>query len=168
MFRSLLISRTVTGGSESKRGSARAAADGWFQLTSLPQSPVPPLAVGFTGLGTSYLIYGPQGLFGFPRRNEPADFGTGIWGSWMPGFMQQLITGLYLFAGLTLFGTLKTPALYMAALAFTAVSRLRRTRSTPCCRSASASTSAAPDRDRPVGLPRPRRRPAADRRRTQP
>lgn len=88
-------------------------------VTSLPQSPFPPLAVGFMGLGTGYLIYGPQELFGFPRRNESVDFGTGVWGIWMPGFM-QLITGLYLSAGLTLFGTLKTPALYMAALAFTA------------------------------------------------
>jgi hypothetical protein len=30
------------------------------------------------------------------------------------------LTGIYLFAGLTLFGTFRTPALYMAALAFTA------------------------------------------------
>ena len=37
----------------------------------------------------------------------------------MPGFM-QFITGIYLFACLTLFGTFKTPSLYMAALAFTA------------------------------------------------
>ena len=37
----------------------------------------------------------------------------------MPGFL-QLLTGLYLFAGLTLFGTFKEPPLYMAALAFTA------------------------------------------------
>jgi hypothetical protein len=35
----------------------------------------------------------------------------------MPGFM-QFITGVYLFAGLTLFCTFKTAALYMAALAF--------------------------------------------------
>jgi hypothetical protein len=71
------------------------------------------------GLGTGYLIYGPQELFGFPKRTGPVDFGTGIWGIWMPGFM-QLITGIYLFAALTLFGTLTTPALYMAGLAFTA------------------------------------------------
>ena len=32
----------------------------------------------------------------------------------LPGFM-QFISGIYLFAGLTLFGTFKTPALYMAA-----------------------------------------------------
>ena len=31
----------------------------------------------------------------------------------------RTIAGVYLFAGLTLFGTFKTPALYMAALAFT-------------------------------------------------
>jgi hypothetical protein len=42
-----------------------------------------------------------------------------MWGIWMPGFM-QFITGVYLFLGLTLFGTFRTPALYMAALAFTA------------------------------------------------
>jgi hypothetical protein len=104
-------------------------------VVSLPQSPFPPLAVGFMGLGTGYLIYGPQELFGYPARNESVDFSTGMWGIWMPGFM-QFITGIYLFAALTLFGTLKTPALYMAALAFTAYgvhwfamgwNRLRRT-----------------------------------------
>jgi hypothetical protein len=36
------------------------------------------------------------------------------------GTSYTVITGVYLFAGLTLFGTFKTPALYMAALAFTA------------------------------------------------
>ena len=88
-------------------------------VVSLPQSPFPPLAVGFMGLGTGYLIYGPQELFGYPKRDERVDFATGMWGIWMPGFM-QFITGIYLFAGLTLFGTLRTPALYMVALAFTA------------------------------------------------
>lgn len=88
-------------------------------LFRFPTSPFPPLAVGFMGLGTGYLIYGPQELLGFPPRNEGVDLGTGVWGVWMPGFM-QFITGIYLFAGLTLFGTLNTPALYMAALAFTA------------------------------------------------
>ncbi|MGH3284085.1 MAG: hypothetical protein ACRDPD_05275, partial [Streptosporangiaceae bacterium] len=32
----------------------------------------------------------------------------------------QLVTGLYVFAGLTLFGTFKDPPDYVAALAFTA------------------------------------------------
>jgi len=29
-------------------------------VVSLPESTFPPLAVGFMGLGTGYLIYGPQ------------------------------------------------------------------------------------------------------------
>ncbi len=87
---------------------------------SLPASPFPPLAVGFFGLGTGYLIYGTQELFSYPKRDEQVDRAVGIWGIWMPGFM-QFITGVYLFAGLTLFGTFtSSPPLYMAALAFTA------------------------------------------------
>lgn len=87
---------------------------------SLPASPFPPLAVGFMGLGTGYLIYGTQELFGYPKRDEAVDRATGVWGIWMPGFM-QFITGVYLLAGLTLFGTFTAaPPLYMAALAFTA------------------------------------------------
>ena len=88
-------------------------------VISLPESPFPPLAVGFFGLGTGYLIYGTEELIGYPPRDERVDFATGVWGLWMPGFM-QFLAGTYLFAGLTLFGTFKTPALYMAALAFTA------------------------------------------------
>src|SRR5580698_10870167 len=87
-------------------------------VVSLGQSPFPPLAVGFFGLGTGYLIWGPQELLHFPERDERVDFAMGMWGIWMPGFM-QFIAGVYLFAGLTLFGTFKMPALYMAALAFT-------------------------------------------------
>ena len=104
-------------------------------IFSLPLSAFPPLAVGFFGLGTGYLIYGPQELFGFPRRDQAVDATSGIWGIWMPGFM-QFITGTYLFLGLTLFHSFVAPALYMAALAFTAYGvhwfalgwvRLRRT-----------------------------------------
>jgi hypothetical protein len=86
---------------------------------SLPVSPFAPLAVGFFGLGTGYLIYGTQDLFGYPKRDERVDFATGMWGIWMPGFM-QFITGIYLLTGLTLFGTLTSPPLFMAGLAFTA------------------------------------------------
>jgi uncharacterized membrane protein YfcA len=90
------------------------------QVVTLPTTPFPPIAVGFMGLGTGYLIYGTQELFGFPsRRAEGVDYGTGVWGIWMPGFM-QFFTGIFLFLALTLFGTLTTPALYMTALAFTA------------------------------------------------
>ena len=49
-----------------------------------------PLAVGFFGLGTGYLIYGPEELFQLPGRNRAVDLTTGIWGIWMPGFMQCL------------------------------------------------------------------------------
>lgn len=78
-----------------------------------------PLAVGFFGLGTGYIIYGPQELFGFPTRDKGVDLATGIWGIWMPGFMQFLAGG-YLFVSLVWFGTLNAPPLYMAAVAFTA------------------------------------------------
>lgn len=85
---------------------------------SFPASSFVPLAVGFFGLGTGYLIYGAQELFGLPQRNRSVDITTGIWGIWMPGFL-QLLTGLYLFGGLAWFNTFREPALYMAALAFT-------------------------------------------------
>jgi hypothetical protein len=39
-------------------------------VVSLPQSPFPPLAVGFMGLGTGYLIYGTQEFFGYPARDD--------------------------------------------------------------------------------------------------
>ncbi|MGH2874712.1 MAG: hypothetical protein ACRDLV_00505 [Solirubrobacteraceae bacterium] len=78
-----------------------------------------PLAVGFFGLGTGYIIYGPQELFGFPKRDKAVDLATGIWGIWMPGFMQFLAGG-YLFVAMAWFGTISAPPLYMAAVAFTA------------------------------------------------
>jgi hypothetical protein len=78
-----------------------------------------PLALGFFGLGTGYLIYGPQELLSFPPRDRRVDVTTGIWGIWMPGFL-QFVTGVLLFVGLTWFGSFGEPPLYMAALAFTA------------------------------------------------
>jgi hypothetical protein len=78
-----------------------------------------PLALGFFGLGTGYLIYGPQELLHFPPRDRRVDVTTGIWGVWMPGFL-QFVTGVLLFVGLTWFGSFGEPPLYMAALAFTA------------------------------------------------
>lgn len=76
-----------------------------------------PVVLGFFGLGAGYLIYGPQELFGFPRRDASVDRATGIWGIWLPGFC-QFVTGVYLFVALTWLGSLKEPALYAAALAF--------------------------------------------------
>jgi hypothetical protein len=78
-----------------------------------------PLAVGFFGLGTGYLIYGPQELFKLPGRDRAVDLMTGIWGIWMPGFL-QFVTGVILFVGLAWLHSFRVPALYMAALAFTA------------------------------------------------
>ncbi|MGH2857459.1 MAG: hypothetical protein ACRDMJ_08230 [Solirubrobacteraceae bacterium] len=77
-----------------------------------------PLAVGFMGLGTGYLIYFSQELFDFPKRDEKVDLATGVWGIWMPGFMQFLAGG-YLFVALVWFGSLNAKPLYMAAVAFT-------------------------------------------------
>jgi len=86
---------------------------------TFPISAFPPLALGFFGLGTGYLIYGPEELFNFPASDRSVNITTGLWGIWMPGFM-QFLAGTYLFVGLTWFHTFKEPALYMAALAFTA------------------------------------------------
>ncbi|HEX8861682.1 MAG TPA: hypothetical protein VGC06_21800 [Actinomycetes bacterium] len=89
------------------------------QEVSFPTSAFVPLAVGFFGLGTGYLIYGPQELFKLPGRDRAVDLITGIWGVWMPGFL-QFVTGVILFVGLAWLHSFREPALYMAALAFTA------------------------------------------------
>lgn len=89
---------------------------------TLAQSAFPPLALGFFGLGTGYLIYGPQELAGWPKRDEEGrvDRGTGVWGIWLPGFC-QLVTGVILFVGMSWFQVFsKSAPLYMAALAFSA------------------------------------------------
>ncbi|EQB71602.1 MAG: hypothetical protein AMDU1_APLC00021G0028 [Thermoplasmatales archaeon A-plasma] len=87
-------------------------------------SPLPPLAVGFFGLGTGYYVWGGWEFFRIPRETtEKVNKTLGQWGIWMPGFM-QFLTGTYLFLGLTIFNAFQTSigytALYMAALAFTA------------------------------------------------
>ena len=38
-------------------------------VVTFPASPFPPLALGFFGLATGYMIYGTQELFGFPERS---------------------------------------------------------------------------------------------------
>jgi len=83
-------------------------------------SAFPPLALGFFGLGTGYLIYGPQELVGWPKRDVSVDRATGVWGLWLPGFC-QFMSGVILFVGLTWFQVFSgSPPLYMAALAFSA------------------------------------------------
>lgn len=79
-----------------------------------------PVAVGFFGLATGYFIWGGQALFGFPKDNPEINRTMGMWGFWMPGFM-QFLTGVYLMLGLTIFTVFQSDApLYMAAVAFTA------------------------------------------------
>jgi hypothetical protein len=88
-------------------------------IVSLHESAFPPLALGFFGLGTGYLIYGPQEFFGMSLKNRGLSVSTGIWGIWMPGFM-QFLAGTYLFIGMVWFDSFREPILYAAALAFTA------------------------------------------------
>jgi hypothetical protein len=84
------------------------------------QSAFVPIAIGFFGLATGYFIWGGQALFGFPKATPEVNRSIGMWGFWMPGFM-QFITGVYLMVGMTWFGVFaKSAPLYMAALAFTA------------------------------------------------
>lgn len=88
-------------------------------MSTFAASSFVPVVLGFFGLGVGYLIYGPQELFGFPRRDQRVDRANGVWGIWMPGFCQFLV-GVYLFVGLTWFQVFSDKALYTAALAFSA------------------------------------------------
>ncbi len=83
-----------------------------------------PIALGFFGLGTGYLIYGPYELFNFPKeKSEALNRSLGQWGIWMPGFL-QFVTGVILWLGVTLYPSAYSgdgySIAYMAALAFTA------------------------------------------------
>jgi hypothetical protein len=78
-----------------------------------------PVAIGFFGLRTGYFIWGGQALFGYPKSSPEVNKTMGMWGFWMPGFM-QFLTGITLLVGLTWFQVFKGAPLYMAALAFTA------------------------------------------------
>ena len=88
-------------------------------MNAFTHSAFAPVVLGFFGLGTGYLIYGPAELFHFPRREPQIDRSMGIWGIFLPGLC-QVVTGLILFVGLTWFQVFKEPPLYMAALAFSA------------------------------------------------
>src|SRR3984885_1654805 len=90
------------------------------QTLTFASSPFVPVAIGFFGLGTGYFIWGGQALFGFPKTSPEVNRSLGLWGFWMPGFM-QFLTGIYLLIGLTWFNVFgKAAPLYMAGLAFTA------------------------------------------------
>ncbi len=90
------------------------------QVLKFASSPFVPIAIGFFGLATGYLVWGGQELFGIPEASPEVNKTMGLWGFWMPGFM-QFLAGTYLFVGLTWFNVFGNAApLYMAALAFTA------------------------------------------------
>jgi hypothetical protein len=89
-------------------------------VSSFPPSLFVPVALGFFGLGTGYLIWGPQELLGYPKRDPHVDRANGVWGIWLPGFCQFLV-GILLFIGLSWFPVFTgSKANYMAALAFSA------------------------------------------------
>ena len=90
------------------------------QEISLAQSVFVPVAIGFFGLAVGYFVWGGQALIGIPKDTPEVNRTMGLWGFWMPGFM-QFITGVYLTVGLSWFGVFeKCPPQYMAAVAFTA------------------------------------------------
>jgi hypothetical protein len=90
------------------------------ETISLVSSRFVPVAIGFFGLGTGYFIWGGQALFDFPKSTPDVNRTMGMWGFWMPGFL-QFLTGVYLIVGLTWFDVFGNAApLYMAGLAFTA------------------------------------------------
>jgi hypothetical protein len=91
-----------------------------IQTFTFATSKFVPVAVGFFGLGTGYFIWGGQALFGFPIASHDVNRTMGMWGFWMPGFM-QFVAGTYLLVGLTWFNVFgNTAPIYMAGLAFTA------------------------------------------------
>ena len=87
---------------------------------SLAPSAFVPVAIGFFSLAVGYFVRRGQALFGSPKDTPEVNRTMGLWGFWMPGFM-QFITGVYLTVGLNWFAVFeKDPPLYTAAVAFTA------------------------------------------------
>ena len=74
-----------------------------------------PLGLAFFGLGTGYLIFGPQELFGYPEKSEATEISNAWWGFWMPGVL-QFLCGTYILIGLTWFQVFKGAPLYAAGI----------------------------------------------------
>lgn len=85
------------------------------QLIQLPVSLYVPLGLAFFGLGTGYLIFGPQEFLGYPPRDANVDLANGVWGFWMPGFC-QFVNGMLLLVGLSWFHVFKGAPLYAAGI----------------------------------------------------
>lgn len=60
--------------------------------TVLATSTLAPVALGFFGLGVTYLVWGPQEAFGLPARDASVDRASGMWGIFMGGLCQA-VTG---------------------------------------------------------------------------
>jgi hypothetical protein len=88
-------------------------------VSGFAQSAFAPVVLGFFGLGTGYLIYGPAELLRFPPSDPRANRALGVWGLFLPGLC-QVVTGVILFVGLTWFQVFSDKVLYVAALAFSA------------------------------------------------
>lgn len=86
---------------------------------ALAPSAYVPLGLAFFGLGTGYLIFGPQELFGFPGKSDAGEITNGWWGFWMPGIL-QFLCGSYILVGLTWFNVFgvgaKSTPLYAAGI----------------------------------------------------
>lgn len=80
-----------------------------------PVSAYVPLGLAFFGLGTGYLIFGPQELFGYPEKTPAVEWANGWWGITMPGLC-QLLNGIYILVGLTWFHVFKGAPLYAAGI----------------------------------------------------
>jgi len=77
-------------------------------IFAFPPSAFIPVAIGLFGLGTGYFVWSGQALFGYPKPMPEVEKTMGMWGFWMPGFM-QFITGVYILIGLTWFQVFSTP-----------------------------------------------------------
>ena len=60
-----------------------------------PQSAFIPIAIGFFGLGTGYLIWGGQSLTGFTRPSPAVNKTMGMWGFWMPGLCNSSLVSTF-------------------------------------------------------------------------
>ena len=85
------------------------------ELIKLPASVYVPLGLAFFGLGTGYLIFGPQELLGYPARDASVDLANGVWGFWMPGFC-QFVNGMLVLIGLSLLPVFHASPLYAAGI----------------------------------------------------
>lgn len=84
-------------------------------MFSFPTSAYVPLGLTFFGLGTGYLIFGPQEFFNYPEKSPSTDLTNGWWGFWMPGFL-QFLCGTYILVGITWFHVFHGAPLYAAGI----------------------------------------------------